>query len=162
MGRQSLVGEFIAFLDADDVWEPTKIEKQLAKFAEDAEIGLVHCGMREFNGESGETVKLHLDGQEGWVADEMLLWERPAVIVSGSAVMVSRKAFDEAGGFDTRLKVGGSGFLLSRGPPVQGQICTGATGELPQPWCGGDRNVREMERGMGLFYEKAFADGADS
>ena len=38
-------GDVIAFLDADDIWHPEKLEKQLEKFAEDPEIGLVHCGM---------------------------------------------------------------------------------------------------------------------
>ena len=49
-------GSHIAFLDADDTWEPTKIEKQLVKFSEDAEIGLVHCGLREFDDATGETI----------------------------------------------------------------------------------------------------------
>ncbi len=57
-------GDLIAFLDADDIWEPTKLEKQIAKFESDPEIGLVHCGMREFDSETGETLKVHLDGQE--------------------------------------------------------------------------------------------------
>ena len=153
-------GEFIAFLDADDIWEPTKIEKQLAKFAENPEIGLVHCAMREFHSETGETIRLHSDGQEGWVADELLLWERPAVNVSGSSVMVSRKAFDAVNGFDPRMKVGEDWDFCYR---VARRFRVGFVDELLVNYrshgAAAHRNVAEMERGMGLFYEKAFAEG---
>jgi len=157
-GVAESTGRYIAFLDADDQWMPTKLEKQLKKFESDPEIGLVHCGMRHFDGETGQTLDLLTEGQEGWVADELLLWERPAVNVSGSAVMVTREAFDTVPGFDARQKVGEDwdfcywvarkfkvGFIAE--PLVNYRIHARAA----------HNNVREMERGMSLFYEKAFA-----
>jgi glycosyltransferase involved in cell wall biosynthesis len=110
-------GEFIAFLDADDTWEPTKIGKQLAKFAEDEEIGLVHCSMREFDNETGETISFHLDGEEGWVADDLLLSERPAINGPGGAIMVSRNAFNDVGGFDERI-AGDEQIVVEQKPAV--------------------------------------------
>jgi glycosyltransferase involved in cell wall biosynthesis len=161
-GVSESCGELIAFLDADDIWEPTKIEKQLATFVQDSEIGLVHCGMREFDSDTGETVGMIIDGQEGWIADELVLWERPAIIVSGSATMVSRKAFDEAGGYDTRLKVGEDWDFCYR---VARRFKVGFVREPLVNYrshvAAAHRNVYEMERGMSLFYEKAFADGGD-
>ncbi|MBV6496243.1 MAG: putative glycosyltransferase EpsE [Pyrinomonadaceae bacterium] len=38
-------GDFLAFLDADDAFLPSKLEKQLELFRADEEIGLVHVGM---------------------------------------------------------------------------------------------------------------------
>src|SRR5688572_16670897 len=98
-------GELIAFLDADDIWEPTTLEKQTARFTEDDMIGLVHCGIREFDSDSGETLELKLLGGEDGVADNLLLWEG-ATIPGPGAGMVSRKAFDAVGGFDAGMKVG--------------------------------------------------------
>jgi glycosyltransferase involved in cell wall biosynthesis len=46
-------GEFIAFLDCDDVWLPAKLEKQMPLFA-DPEVGLVYCDTIIFNNAGDE------------------------------------------------------------------------------------------------------------
>lgn len=43
-------GEYIAFLDCDDVWFPTKLEQQVALFRTDSEVGLVCTDTELFNG----------------------------------------------------------------------------------------------------------------
>src|SRR5689334_17614281 len=43
-GVNESTGELIAFLDADDRFEPTAIEKQAAIFESEPEVGLVYCG----------------------------------------------------------------------------------------------------------------------
>ena len=37
-------GEYVAFLDADDVWLPRKLELQMALFDADPALGLIHGG----------------------------------------------------------------------------------------------------------------------
>jgi glycosyltransferase involved in cell wall biosynthesis len=153
-------GEYIAFCDADDVWEPTKLEKQIALFEADREIGLVDCGMREFNDETGQTIGFYLDGGSGWVADALLLWEGPVVVGPGGTIVVTREAFDTIGGFDERQKVGEDWdfcYRVARKYKV---------GFVPEPLVnyrshGGaaHRSVAQMEKGMTLFYQKAFASG---
>jgi glycosyltransferase involved in cell wall biosynthesis len=158
-GVAASTGRLVSFLDADDIWESTKLEKQVALFAADSEIGLVHSAMREFDTATGKTISLHLDGQEGWVADELLIWERTAINGPGGAIMVSRDAFDAVNGFDEQMKVSEDwdfcyrvarkykvGFVRE---PLVNYRSHAAAAHL---------NVREMERGMSLFYAKAFAD----
>ena len=48
-------GEFIAFLDDDDVWMSNKIEEQLKPFADES-VGLVYCdGYRFYDGDVSDT-----------------------------------------------------------------------------------------------------------
>jgi glycosyltransferase involved in cell wall biosynthesis len=155
-------GDYIAFADADDVWLPEKLEKQMAKFAGDSEIGLVHCGMREFEGKTGETVRFRLEGEEGWLANELLLWESAAINVSGSAIVVSREAFERVGGFDRAIKVGEDWDFCYR---VAKDFKVGFVPEVLVDYrslgANAHGNVAEMELGMGRFYVKAFAVGGD-
>ena len=42
-------GEFIAFLDADDFWEPTKLERQVAIMDAEPAVTLVFTDLRRFS-----------------------------------------------------------------------------------------------------------------
>ncbi len=157
-GVKNSSGDYIAFLDADDEWLPEKIEKQLAKFETDAKIGLVFCGMREFDFETGETIGFFLEGEEGWVADDLILFEKPVVIVSGSAIMVTRQAFDEVGGFDPKLKNGEDWEFCYR---VARKFKVGFAAEILVNYCNhgvnAHLNIKEMERSTLIAWNKAFA-----
>lgn len=102
-GAKASSGEVIAFLDADDIWFPEKLEKQVAAFDGDSELGLVSCGMQEFN-QQGEVINTYEEGQEGWLSKKMLTFDAP-VIVSGSAVAVRRDIFERISGFDERKEL---------------------------------------------------------
>ena len=155
-GVSESTGELVAFMDADDIWEPTNLEKQLARFESDEEIGLVHCALREFDDETGETIRFYMEGGEEGVADNLLLWEDP--VIAGPGVTVTRKAFDHVGGFDTRMKVGEDWDFFYR---VARLFKVGFVAEPLVNYrnhnAAAHRNVENMERGMLMFYEKAFA-----
>lgn len=55
-GLKKSSNEYIAFLDADDIWLPEKIEKQLLKFKKDLNIGFVYCD-NYFIDRSGNMIK---------------------------------------------------------------------------------------------------------
>jgi GT2 family glycosyltransferase len=116
--------------------------------------------MLEFDSETGGAIATHLEGQEGWVAEELLLWERPVINGPGGTVMVSREAFDAVDGFDERIKVGEDWDFCYR---VARQFKVGFVREPLVNYrshsAAAHRNVRNMERGMRLFYQKAFSSG---
>src|SRR5688572_4346072 len=101
-GAQAASGELLAFLDADDVWMPRKLELQVERFRADPELGLIHCGVEETD-EAGATLRRRRDGREGRMADELLPMERPVVVGSFSAAIIPASVFKSVAGFATEL-----------------------------------------------------------
>lgn len=103
-GAAESSGEYLCFLDADDRWLPTKVQRQIERFQADPELGFVHVGEEKITSQ-GEPIGVILDGHEGWIAEEMLVFGRNVIVAGGSGVMVPRRIFDEVGAFDTRLSI---------------------------------------------------------
>jgi glycosyltransferase involved in cell wall biosynthesis len=100
-GIKESKGQFVAFLDSDDVWLPAKLEKQILLFDNDEEIVLVYCGA-EFIDVDGE--RIPDPGYKpipGATYKDLLYvnW----VIGSGSSVLIRKSVFGEAGFFDESL-----------------------------------------------------------
>ncbi len=95
---------FVAFLDADDLWEPTKLEKQLTLFGSDAELALVYCGYATMDDQGRDLVEAIETAPElrGRIFRRLLMANR--ISGSGSAVLVRRSVLEQLGGFDPSLK----------------------------------------------------------
>jgi glycosyltransferase involved in cell wall biosynthesis len=155
-GARLSTGELLAFLDADDVWLPGKLEQQTARFMGEPELGLVHCGYVEINAQ-GEQFDRHLNGLEGWVATEMLLFRRAVILGGGSGVLIRRDAFEQTGGFDERLSTSADWDLYVR---IAQEWKVGFVPEALLQYRVHDSNmsgnIRAMERDMLLAFDKAF------
>jgi glycosyltransferase involved in cell wall biosynthesis len=102
-GAREASGEVLAFLDADDEWHDTKLERQLSRLCADPDLGLVHCGVEEIDGVGHILRDRSCDGLEGWVASDLLLLERPVILCAPSGVILTRDLFWQLEGFDERL-----------------------------------------------------------
>jgi glycosyltransferase involved in cell wall biosynthesis len=94
-------GEWIAFLDDDDIWLPEKIELQLAA-ARESGADLVTCDFVKFDG-AGDIVGTGLEALPDGLSDaEALMLGN--YVSGGSAAIVRASAIRSLGGFDARLK----------------------------------------------------------
>jgi glycosyltransferase involved in cell wall biosynthesis len=147
-------GEYLAFLDSDDIWLPQKLEKQIARFEADPELGLVHCGAERFD-ESG-VISVWLDGLEGWIAPRLLDLDA-AVITAGSGIVVPKRVAEDVGGFDVRLPPSEDWDFSYR---IAVRYRVGFVREVlvryRQHGAGIHLNVPRMERGMMAALGKAF------
>jgi glycosyltransferase involved in cell wall biosynthesis len=97
LGLRLSRGEFIAFLDADDAWEPTKLEKQLALFRQQPELGVVFC-RRSLIDEQNRPLPMKPSSPppRGRILDRMFVQNH----VCFSSVVVRRVVFSHVGAFD--------------------------------------------------------------
>jgi glycosyltransferase involved in cell wall biosynthesis len=99
IGLDEAGSEYVAFLDADDVWLPRKLELQMSAFNDPA-VGLVYGRAQTFRtGKPPHTPPWPKELPAGDVAAEFYFRNYPP----NSSVVARRAALLEAGGFDRTL-----------------------------------------------------------
>jgi glycosyltransferase involved in cell wall biosynthesis len=99
-GIKQASGEWIAFLDDDDLWLPNKLKRQLAE-ARRTGADMVSCDYVEFYADGREIIR-EPRPPEGWPllrAIHHVFWWAPP-----SGVIVRRSVLDAVGGFDPRQR----------------------------------------------------------
>lgn len=91
-------GEYIAFLDSDDLWLPEKLEKQLPLFVEN--VGLVYSGIHNIDDE-GNIIDTELcrSDMRGNIYEKLLIRNR----MTGGTVVVRREVIEQVGMFDVEF-----------------------------------------------------------
>ena len=93
-------GEFLAFLDSDDKWDPRKLEKQVQIFnTSSPDVALVYTGIKKIN-EKGDFLGNKIPVMKGYIFNDLLI---DNCIGSTSVAMIRRDAFLSVGGFDEKF-----------------------------------------------------------
>ncbi len=93
-------GEYIAFLDADDIWDKTKLEKQVRTLEENPEVGLVYNWVRLIDDMGQQKAITRASDVEGEVWKKLL---EHNIVECGSVAMVRRICYEKVGFFDRSL-----------------------------------------------------------
>lgn len=94
-------GEFIARLDADDVWHPHKLERQVQLALRDPDLAFVYSWVRYVDGEG----RLVRDGPaQSFPRHALCRGYYESLVGGGSSALMKRSAVAEAGGCDESLR----------------------------------------------------------
>lgn len=94
-------GEFVCFLDSDNVWLPIHLESQLAVFQETPDVDIV-CGDSITIDEQGNEIgRKNIKRHSGYIALQMLKDN----CVGMNTTMARRKCFEEMGGMSGKRRV---------------------------------------------------------
>ena len=98
-GVRAAQADWIAFLDSDDAWEPTKLERQAEALRTHPGHRLVHCDETWFRNGQRLPQKTKHRKHGGWIFERCL----PLCAISPSAAVLRRSLFDDVGYFDESL-----------------------------------------------------------
>jgi glycosyltransferase involved in cell wall biosynthesis len=99
LGAVEALGEWLAFLDSDDLWLPEKLAWQMAYLAD--QPGLLLCQTDETWVRGGVRVNKPVSHRK--VAGNIFLLSLQRCMVSPSAVVLHRRLLSDHGGFDEKL-----------------------------------------------------------
>ena len=99
-GFKLSTGDFIAFLDQDDIWLPEKLDLQLRALLKYPNAYVAYSWMDIIDENNNKISEGYRTKSEGNVYFELL---KRSFLLSMSSPMIIRKAFEEEGGFDETL-----------------------------------------------------------
>ncbi|MEM7760200.1 MAG: glycosyltransferase family A protein [Cyanobacteria bacterium P01_A01_bin.40] len=153
-------GEYITFIDADDLWSPTKLEQQVKILDRHPEVGIVYTWVTYMNDAGESTGRVVKPEADGYIWQDLIKVNQ---IECGSVVMVRRSCFDEVGLFHTELNAYGQDWdmWLRLALKYQFKVIRQPLVYYRQRASSSSRHLLQMEQGFRVVLAKAY-DAAPS
>ena len=149
-------GALVAFLDHDDVWLPTKLERQLEAFA--ALRGIALCAVEVVDERGTLRRTMRLRPREDLITG-MLMFDGTETVSCSSTGLMRREELLKSGGFDPALSASADWDLLFR------MALAGDLAYVDEPLvryrvhgANMSNDIGAMEQDMTYAFAKAFAD----
>jgi glycosyltransferase involved in cell wall biosynthesis len=110
-GIEKAKGAYTAFLDADDIWLPQKLETQMRVLEQDPMAAMVYSRSTHFHDRTGKVLRVFPKEMHSGMLFDVLL---AAPLLLLSSVVVRTKILKELGGFDECLKTAEDTHLYLR------------------------------------------------
>ncbi|HEY5587743.1 MAG TPA: glycosyltransferase, partial [Candidatus Paceibacterota bacterium] len=104
LGVEKAIGEYVAFLDSDDEWNPFKLQKQLDLFenSNNPKLGVVACYLNIKDYKTGKIISKYDKYYRGDVLKKLIINNFP---LTSSCIMTKLSILNEVGPFDYQFKV---------------------------------------------------------
>lgn len=99
-GIEESQGEYLAFLDADDLWQPSKLAEQANMLDNHPEVGVVCTWVTYINQAGDSTGRIAKNHHEGHIWQQLT---QSNLVECGSVAMVRRECLTKCGVFDCNL-----------------------------------------------------------
>ena len=100
-GGEEAIGEYLAFLDSDDLFLPTKLEKQTAVLDANSEFAMVQSYFEKFRTSGEELGTRETTFFSGHVYPQILTYW--SYLLNPSCILIRKSVFEELGGFDESM-----------------------------------------------------------
>jgi glycosyltransferase involved in cell wall biosynthesis len=99
---RAATGRYLAFMDSDDLWAPSKLEKQIRALQHSsARWSYTNCDLIDAGGHVVAADSRSTDPPQGWIFEAIL---RLSVAISMPTIVAEREIIDAIGGFDEQLR----------------------------------------------------------
>ncbi len=99
VGLQHARGEFICFMDSDDLWVKDKLETQVAILQNNPEFDIVYGDFQDMDENGNDLPTPEAKRYSGYIVDKLVMDN----FVTNITAMFRRKCYDELGGMDDAL-----------------------------------------------------------
>lgn len=112
-GARAGSGDYLAFLDADDLWRPEKIDRQIRLAVQRSGLGLVYTGVLVVD-EALRPLGERRPAPPDIALRNMLLLRQPSIPAIASTALIPTSVFRSLSGFDERLSTSADYDLACR------------------------------------------------